>query len=375
MSSSLSLIILGCVTVYLCYLQYKIAKFSRDRKDKFYVLVWMGFFILCNVMFYFNLDLKSPVDLMLMVGYGSMIAFFWGFHFIYKRVLGKSGIFMKPVDEDFQNSKENLHEFLRKFFHFFVFFGSLLFVVLYTAISKDTFTQYPDFGIYGRNPIWEDSFLAPLNVDFEVKPTFYSPTQMQIGMVIFFMIAMPFGIISEYFRLNPRLGIPFQPLFVKSLRPHEQHNAADYYYFTFGFFAAVFLLPAAAAFGVLCVMCFGDTFASLVGKRWPKSKKHHIRWEEKKCWEGSIAGFIATLFSAVWFVGWIPALILSVIFIIFDLVTPTTLKISDNFLYPFVGVLVLFSIFVFGFQMDAPVANYFSELNAWFAAHTREPVY
>ncbi|TFG10820.1 MAG: hypothetical protein EU535_08000 [Promethearchaeota archaeon] len=375
MSSSLSLIIIGAITFYLCYLQYKIAKFSKDWKDKVYVMVWMIFFILCNFVFYSNLELLSPVDLILIVGYGCMVAFFWGFHIIYKRILGKSGVYMKPVDEVFQENKENLHEFMRKFFHFFVFFGCLIFVVLYSTISLDVLQQYPDFAAYGRNPVWEDSFLAPLNVDFRVKPWFFKPLQMQVAMIILFMIAIPFAIIAEYFRLNPRLGIPFQPLFVKSLRPHEQHNAADYYYFTFGFFVAAFLLPAAAAFGVLCVMCFGDTFASLVGKRWPKNKKHFIRWEPKKCWEGSIVGFICTFVSALWFVGWILALVLSFIFIIIDVITPTKLKVSDNMLYPFISMAVIFVILFLGFQIDSVVVNYFNEINQWFLSNQRTIIY
>ena len=135
---------------------------------------------------------------------------------------------MKPVDTDFQENKENLHEFLRKFFHFFVFFGCLLFVVLYVSISQEVLAQYPDYAAYVRNPVWENSFLAPLNVDFTMKPIYYFPKTMQIGLIILFMIALPFGVIAEYFRLNPRLGIPFQPLFVKTLRPHEQENDADY---------------------------------------------------------------------------------------------------------------------------------------------------
>ncbi|MHA1148985.1 MAG: hypothetical protein ACTSR8_12165 [Promethearchaeota archaeon] len=373
MSSSLSLFIIGAIIIYLCYLQYKIAKFSKDKKDKIYVIIWMLFFIICNLIFYTNLDVLPPVDLIFIIGYGCMLAFFWGFHFIYKRVLGKEGTYMKPVDETFQENKEHLHEFMRKFFHFFVFFGCLLFVVLYNLISIDVITQYPDFASYGRNRVWEDSVLAPFNVDFRVYPSFFYPKQMQIAMTMLFMIAMPFAIINEYFRLNPRLGIPFQPIFVKTLRPHEQHNAADYYYFTFGFFVAAFALPAAAAFGVLCIMCFGDTFASLIGKRWSKDKKHFVKWEPKKCWEGSIAGFIFTFISAIWFVGWILALVLSVIFIAIDVITPTKLKFSDNMLYPFLGMIVIFIILVCGFQIDSVVANYFNEINQWFYDH-RHPV-
>ncbi|MGQ4875798.1 MAG: diacylglycerol/polyprenol kinase family protein [Promethearchaeia archaeon] len=375
MASTLSLTILIPITIYFCFLQYRISVFTEDKKDKFYVRVWLAFFIICNFIFYINIDLRSPVDIILIVGYGCMIIFFWGFHIIYKYVLRQDGKYMKPVDVEFQEKREFLHEFLRKFFHFFVFGGCLLFVVLYSTISMDVIKKYPDFGAYGKNLFWENSIFAPLNYDFPMDAIFFRPTQMQIGMIIFFMIALPFGILAEYFRLNPKLGIPFQPLFVKSLRPHEQNNAADYYYFIFGFFIATYFLPAAAAFGVLCIMCFGDTFASLVGKMLKKEKKHYIKWEPKKCWEGSIAGFLATFISAIFFVGWILALVLSTIFIIFDATTPTKIKISDNFIYPLVGVFTLFIILSLGFQMDAIVANYFTDINNWFAERAREVIY
>ncbi len=370
MASTLSLFVLGVITVYFCYLQWEIAKYSQDRYDKMYVLVWLIFFIICNFSFYFNLDLVPPVDLFLLVGYFSMIAFFWCFHIIWKRILKKEvDKSIRTLDENFQKNKAYLQEIMRKGFHLFVFFGCLTFIILYNIIGMDVFDRYPDFAAYCYNPIWEDSILAPLNEDFVLKPLFFIPSQTQVAMMIFFMIAIPFAIITEYFRLNPRLNVPFQPLFLKSLRPHEQHNAGDYFYFAFGFFVATFFLPAEAAFGVLCVMCFGDTAASLLGKRLNEKYKHHIKWEPKKCWEGSIVGFIFTFVSAIWFVGWLLALILSFIFIIFDMITPTKIKISDNFVYPFITVAVLFVILTLGFQIDAPVANYFREVNEWFLAH------
>ncbi len=177
---------------------------------------------------------------------------------------------------------------------------------------------------------------------------------------------MPFAIIVENFRLDPGKEVPFHILFVKSLRESEQHNAAHYYFFIFGIFIAVFFLPATAVFGILCVLCFGDTFASLVGKKC-KKHRHKIKWEPQKCWEGAIAGLFFTFITALIFVGWFLALVLGVIFIIFDAITPTKFNVSDNFIYPLVSIVVLAIIlYVFNFQIDAPIADWFTGLNELF---------
>ena len=195
MASSLSLIILIPIVAYFCYLQYKIMKLSENKHDKMYVSFFLIIFIICAFLFFVNVDIRSPLDIIFIIVYGVFFLFFWGFHFVYKRILGKEGMFMKPVDQKFQEDKSGLHEFMRKFFHFFVFGGSLLFITLWCLIAIETFKTYPDFGAYGRNPVWEDSFLAPLNVDFEMKPLFWEVPPLQGAMLIFFMVAMPFAII------------------------------------------------------------------------------------------------------------------------------------------------------------------------------------
>ncbi len=363
--ATLSLVVIGIVVAYFSYLQVQIARFSENRNDKFYIYILLACFVACNVYFYVIVDVRFPLDLFIMVGYGLMISFFVGFSIIYKRFCKLEGKKMKEIDHEFQD-KGSLHEFLRKFFHFFVFFGSLLFVVIYVMGLMDILRQDPTFGAIVRNPMWEDSFLADLSVDVVYDNDLFFPTTMELAMMVFFMIALPFSVITEYFRLNERKGVPFQLLLVKSLRPHEQNNAADYYYFTFGVYISTFFLPLACVFGVLCVLCFGDTFASLIGKRIDKDKKHHIRWESEKCWEGAIAGLFFTFITAIFFVGWILALVLGTIFLISDCLTPRKIKISDNILNPLLCTLILFIILAFGFQINAPINTIFNELNSYF---------
>jgi len=362
MVSIISLIVLGGFVTYLCFLQLQIIKYTRDRNDKLYCKILLVLFIAVNVWFYINIDVLFPVDIILILGYSIMIAFFWIFHLIIKYVF-KSETIMRDRDTNFQETKDNLHEFLRKFFHFFTFGGSLLFVIIYGSVSVAVLETEPDLS----KPIWASiPFIAEIDINISIDPYFYTPYVMQAAMGIFFMIALPFAIIVERFRLDPHKEIPFHSLFTKSLRESEQHNAAHYYFFVFGVFISAVLLPATATFGILCVLCFGDTYAGLIGKRC-KTHRHTIPWEDDKCWEGAIAGFFATFITAILFVGWFLALILGIIFIIIDVITPNKLKVSDNFLYPLICVLVMgFFIYILNFNMDGVLSNYFNQLNTFF---------
>ena len=365
MVATLSLIIIGGLLTYFCYLQIGIIKHSRDKNEILYSKILLILFIICNIYFYVVVDIRFPLDIMIIVGYLIYIGFFWIFHLVIRYVFNADTT-MKDIDTTFHEEKGGLHEFLRKFFHFFTFGGCLLFVIIYTYATISVMEQDPNFGGALRNAMWEDSIFAPLNVDILYDPDIYWPEQMEIAMMVFFQLALPFAIIVENFRLDPGKEVPFHILFVKSLRESEQHNAAHYYFFIFGIFISTFFLPATCVFGILCVLCFGDTFASLVGKR-VKKNRHPIKWEPQKCWEGAIAGLFFTFITALIFVGWFLAIVLGIIFIVFDAITPTKLKVSDNFIYPLVSILVLgIILYVFGFQIDALIGSWFKDLNDMF---------
>ncbi|MHA1272619.1 MAG: hypothetical protein ACTSVV_16995 [Promethearchaeota archaeon] len=85
-----------------------------------------------------------------------------------------------------------------------------------------------------------------------------------------------------------------------------------------------------AQMGVICIAVFSDMFAALIGRKWGK---HKWKFVKGKSVEGTIAGFVAGFFTAIIFVGWILALIGSLIFMFTDLVLDKV-KISDNALNP-----------------------------------------
>ncbi len=367
MVATFSLLVFSVAIAYFSFLQVQIARKSEGRNnEKKYVYILLICFIASYFWFLINVNIIFPLDLIIVTGYLSMCLFFYAYHILFKRILKMKGKKMKEIDHEFQDKKYNIHEAMRKFFHFFLFGGCILYLLIYFSITSELIRLGSDFGVVDSHPV-EGTIIGGFNE--EIIPAFvslqlYMPDLFQVAMIIFFMILIPFVILAEYFRLNPRLGIPFQALFLKSLRESEQNNPGHYYYFTMGLFIASVFLPVAGLFGMLCLLTFGDSAASLVGKR--INKKHCIRWEPEKCWEGAVAGFFFTFITAMFFVGWILAIILGIIFISIDVVTPEKLKVSDNFLYPLLSVLILYLIITLGFQINAPIANILDEMLASF---------
>ncbi len=344
-------LILPCVAA-LIYFQQRIIKYSKDENEKLYCKILLGLFIFVIFSFLINVDYKFPAGFIIWLGFSVMIAFFALYNFINIRILHRTQE-MEEIDKIFQELRGHTHEYLRKFFHFFVFGGVLLFLFIYNSILIVLLDTYPNFGEYYDIHPWWPGF------DYKVYPIYILPTQVDGSLWIFFMLALPFAIIVEFFRLSPKMGIPFYRLFVKSLRPKEQYNAAHYYFFVFGVFISTSFLPVACTFGILCVLCFGDTLASIIGKKIGKHKLPVV-FQSDKSWEGTIGGSLITFFTSMWFVGWELAIILALIFGVFDILTPNFLKISDNFLYPLLSIAVLYVIVVLlGFEIHAPIADLF----------------
>lgn len=375
MASSISLLLLWILALYLCFLQLKIASYCEDRNQKFYVRLLVIFYLVSLIWFYLNVDIRFPLDLIIIIGQLSFIVIFWSYNLINKHVLHRDMITCISSEEH-KESKSKWFEFSRKFFHVFIFFGTLLFLFIYNSIMVDFIEIDPDFGAEVDHVLWESiPLLSDLNIDVVYDLDLTYPPPIEILMMIFFMIILPYVIVLEYFRTNPRLGIPMHKLFANTLRTHEVNNTADFYYFFFGLFIATFWLPIEFVFAIFALMTFGDSAASICGRRIKDSKRWVIKWEPKKCYQGSIAGTIVTFISTFLFIGWFLGLILASIFLLFDLFTPTTIKISDNILYPMACIVVLLLFVLIGFEPDALIGNYFRSVNQWYIERIPELIY
>lgn len=376
-----SLITLGAFVAYFSYIQLKMAIKCDEKKEKLFVLLILGLFIYSNFAFYYNVDIVYPWDLILNIVYFLVILVFWSFHLLYKHVLKKEKRLRNEVDEDFQEKKGHLFEVLRKMFHLIFFIGLLVYVFVFFYIAQSVLINFPNALVppteTGTSPPVSSSEGALFDlfgsIYFDPDPT--HPKIMEVAMIIFFQIATPLILLIEYFRINPKLSNPLQPLFKRTLRPFELTNPSNFYYFSSGMFICAIFLPIAAVFGILCVLVFGDSMASIIGKR-VKERRHSIRWENEKCWEGSIAGMSFTFLSVILFMGPFYALILSILFLCIDITTPKVLRTSDNFITPLVCALLVFILLIM-LKIDpiAPLASIFSNMNTYFFEFTPELIW
>ena len=357
MASLIDLFIILPFIALLIYFQLKIAKYSRDKNTKLYCKILLILYIVIVFTFFINIDYKFPAGFAMWLGYGITLCYFGLYNLINIKFLHREQE-INELDKDFQNLRAHSHEYIRKFFHFFFFAGILIYIFIFNSITIAILNNDPNFAeLTDTNPFWP-------GLDYDVSLIYITPTLVDISLMVFFLIGVPFAITLEFFRLSPNKGIPLYKLYFKSLRTSEQYNVAHYYYFVFGIFISSIFLPIACTFGIMCILCFGDTFASIIGK---KFGKHKIKWESEKSWEGTISGSLITFVSSTLFVGWELAIILTLIFGIFDILTPNFLKISDNLIYPLLaGIILYIIVIIFGFQINAPIADIFHMFNEWY---------
>ena len=158
----------------------------------------------------------------------------------------------------------------------------------------------------------------------------------------------------EATRLSDHVQFPLVAQVQRTLRKKELNTFASHTHIAVGYLLASLVMPPNCLFAALCLFSLGDTFAALVGINWGKHKIGKL----EKSWEGTIAGFLISLFSGYLFVGWIWSLAGALVFVLIDLITPKLLKISDNLLIPLVMVVVYYGLKVANIPAEFPIASF-----------------
>ena len=103
---------------------------------------------------------------------------------------------------------------------------------------------------------------------------------------------------------------------------------------------AALVFPPMVFFMILGTASISDLMTSQIGIRFGKS---HIKWNQNKTWEGTIAGTLVTLVIGFLFVGIIWSLIFTLVFLLIDIFTVKPIDMSDNLLIPIsFGLIYLF---------------------------------
>ena len=161
------------------------------------------------------------------------------------------------------------------------------------------------------------------------------PAGQSISIFMFYTAAVIFVVI-DLSRLSENLQFFLHKNAYRNIWNKEHYTVAAYTHFTVAYLAVAITVPPLLLLGILCLGCFADPAASMVGMNFGK---HKIKWNQKT-WEGTIAGLLATFISMIWFVGPIYALFGTIIFGITDLLSPKPMRLSDNLTMPIITTII-----------------------------------
>ncbi len=245
-----------------------------------------------------------------------LFGFFNVIQFLLERRKGQT-----PKKEmDFSGRESVHHELVRKIFHILLFVGIIaLLTIAYFIIE---FLYLHGYEISGIEETYLNYWgnlngLGMWHIRFDVGKSI---------LVMFFLLLTTIFTMNEGARLGKWFYFPLRKLAAYGIREKERETVASYVYFVIGIsFAATFLYPI-PAFSLIGIMCFGDTAASLFGRKYGR---HKLQFNKIKSWEGAIGGVIVCYVVTLLFVGPIWALVATLVFFILDIITPVV-PISDN---------------------------------------------
>ena len=249
--------------------------------------------------------------------------------------------------EDKTNERSKLRgDVFRKIPHVLIFIGLLFIWYLGVIFVKDL-----SGSISGMIPAENNMFQVFLTILTE--PNSIGSVLFSFGWFYYLLFFFFYGfclitLANEYTRKTKRLGFPFNFLCFFLLCEEEKRSYGTYLFFAIGQMVAALITPPMVFLTILGMSSLADLATSQVGIRYGKNK---IKWNTDKSWQGAIAGIIASLIICTLFIGIYWAIIFSIAFFIFDVLTNKPFNVSDNLLIPF-GSSLIFLFIRFFFNLD-----------------------
>ncbi len=264
----------------------------------------------------------------------------------------KIGKKLEERNEGWSKAKKDL---LRKLNHVLIFLG-LLFVwyvglLIVNYITDSTSGMIPE----ENNTLLQ--YFKLISIPFSIIEVLFSLGWFYYLLFFFFYLFSIIILATEFTRKSKYLFFPFTVFTKIYLTNEETQSYGTYLYFAIGHLFAAFICPPMVFLTILGISSISDLVTSQIGIRYGK---RYITWNEKKTWEGTISGVLATLLISFLFVGVFWSIIFALAFLFFDIVTNKPLNISDNLLIP-IGCSLIFIVIRFYFNLD-----YFTILLVWF---------
>ena len=189
-----------------------------------------------------------------------------------------------------------------------------------------------------------------MDVRFELRRQL---THMAIGLAI--ILIFQFTSISPFwlfvlalcsglgFYFNKQIKHPALEWLLNNFERDNQRNkfpGKGFFFLLLGCFLTLIAFPRDAALAGICVLSFGDSVSTIIGKHLGKIR-HHING--RKTWEGTLAGFAASAVATLFFVSPLEALLASFVGMGIELLEefPRGNSVEDNLTIPFFSALAL----------------------------------
>jgi len=239
----------------------------------------------------------------------------------------------------------------RKISHVIIFIGVLvLWYISYSMTKayneendiKEEIKHDPD----NTNMLY--SYLRLLTKPNSIENVMLSMQWLYYVIFFVFYILSLVMIANEFTRKSKHLAFPLNSLPNLIISEQEKRSYGTYLYFCIGNMFAAFICPPMVFFAILGMSSMGDLMTSQIGIRYGK---HHISWNRDKTWEGSLAGVITSFIICFIFIGPLYSVILTVVFLIVDIITNKPFKSTDNLLIP-IGTAITFVLVRFYTDID-----------------------
>ncbi len=270
-----------------------------------------------------------------------------GIEQICKRVLKKDlSNFSEKLELKQKNLSKAKKDTLRKLNHVLIFVA--LFIVWYIGLYVVQFYTGSSAGMIPEENNMLLLYLQIFNEQDSIAEVMYALGWFYYLLFFFFYTICLIMITNEYSRKSRFFSFPFTMFPKIYLTEEEKENYGTYLYYAIGHMFVAFICPPMIFFAILGISSIADLMTSQIGIRYGK---HHISWNERKTWEGTIAGTLTTYAICFFFVGHFWSIIFSITFLISDILTRKPINLSDNLLIP-IGCGLLYIFVRFFFKLD-----------------------
>lgn len=316
--------------IYLFSFSYKFRKENRYGFNSTLVTASI-LFSLAFLIIFIDWLLPYPLNAVINIWIAIIFSIQCIYYLIIKIKYKESGNKENIEGQTYENGKIKVKgELLRKSFH------SVIILVLFCYYFFAPWINEIIFQVYLEGPelyysIWQTSeYPLPPNSTPNLKIIFS-------WTLMLFISALLLLLIPDVFRIYNRKYSIFSGVYKKVIRLKEFYTVGPQIYLTLAC-TFVFLLSMLGIFiprislAAMMIAAFGDAAAAIFGRKYGKHKFNTIlQKDEKKSYEGLIAGLFISYISALFIVGPIIAILGALSFTILDFLNP---KIADNVLNP-----------------------------------------